>query len=97
MNQRKDEIEDILHSLDGIRKATANPYLYEKIKNRLESGRTPTGSTFLRWALAGVFIITLNIVTWIQTREKAAPFNELNTVATQLGFSSSPYQYQIEP
>ncbi len=90
----KEEIDDILNSLDHLQRAVANPFLFEKIKSRLESRKTPAGSKLVvRWALAAAFIVALNVVTWTQVRHDKGSSDPLNAIAGQLGFSNSSYQY----
>lgn len=94
MDRQKDEIEDILNSLDGLERANANPYLFEKIKAKLESRTKPTRDrAILRWALAGALLLVINVATWTVLQNDTRPANALNAVAGQLGFSNSTYQY----
>ena len=54
------KIEDTLSSLDGMQRAEANPFLYGKIRNRLEGVRY-----FVPKKLAWKMVIALAIVTMI--------------------------------
>ncbi len=91
MDPKENEIDSILHSLDGLQKASANPFIFEKIKGRIETRATPAKS-MLRWALMALLIIALNVITWTQANQGTAA-SDLNPIAGQLGFSNSTYQY----
>jgi hypothetical protein len=58
------KIEDALNSLDGIKRAEANPYLYSKIHNRLQ-GRSEVAPQELAWRLViALFVVALvNVFT----------------------------------
>jgi hypothetical protein len=94
MDRQKNEIDEILNSLDGLQRANANPFLFEKIKDKLASRTKPApDKTVLRWALAGALFLVINVATWTVLRNDTQPTNALNSVAAQLGFSNSSYQY----
>jgi hypothetical protein len=95
MNRNKNEIEEILNSLDGMRPATANVFLFEKIKAKLDSRQRYQGSkTVVRCALVGaVVLVALNVFTWTQTSQNGRRTDELTAVAGGLGFSNTSYEY----
>ena len=53
-------IEETLNSLDGLQRAEANPYLYSKIRNRLQSE-----NELMPKALAWRMIVVLAIVALV--------------------------------
>jgi hypothetical protein len=63
-----DEIEKTMASLDGITRAEANPYLYEKVIDRIKKGRGPvfpSRSLVVRISAACLILVLLNMFTWI--------------------------------
>ncbi|NOT76160.1 MAG: hypothetical protein HOP08_14630 [Cyclobacteriaceae bacterium] len=95
MQNRKDEIEKILNSLDGIRRSEANHFLFEKIRNRMESAKAATPSPMItKWAIGMSFLILINALAWMQIRENKSPReNPMNTIAAEYGFTNSTYHY----
>ena len=84
--QIQQEVEKTLESLDGIQRATANPYLFTRIKARLQ--RNPAGF----WSRATGFIsrpavaiaaivlvISINAFVLFQSRPDSNP------ISTQIG------------
>ena len=59
----ENKIEQILNSLDGVGRAEASPYLYSKIRNRMEAA-SPLPKT-LAWRIAVVLLVVgaLNLYT----------------------------------
>ncbi|MER3471468.1 MAG: hypothetical protein C4330_09060 [Chitinophagaceae bacterium] len=59
-------IEQILNSLDGMQRAEANPFLFQKIKNRMQQKDEPIISLQMGWrlALALATVIALNMFTF---------------------------------
>ncbi len=88
------ELDDILNSLDGIEKAAANPFLFEKIKHRMEARRRPQGSRgALKWAMLLAAVIVLNVLTWTKVMSTSDQINPAETIASELGFANTSYQY----
>jgi hypothetical protein len=54
------KIEETLNSLDGMQRAETNPFLYNKIRNKLDGGKE-----FVPRKLAWKMVIALAIVTVI--------------------------------
>lgn len=56
--------EEVLNSLEGIERPAANPFLFEKIKYRMEAGRgsahTYSGARLAGWAVAILLIVAAN-------------------------------------
>jgi hypothetical protein len=93
MDPEQKEIDKILSSLDGIGRASANPFLYEKVLHRMELRRRPVQTkVFVRWAIALSLMVLLNVFTWTRVK-RDEPSSTLNAVATQLGFTNMSYQY----
>lgn len=58
MDQKEEDIKDILNSLNGIKRAEANPFLYEKIMNRMQTAADGGRKTvvYLRVQLATLLL-----------------------------------------
>lgn len=93
MKPDQSELDDILNSLNGIEKAVANPFLFEKVKHRMESRRHPrrVGMT-LRWAMLLAAVIILNVLTWTKVM-RTSDSGRAASFAAQLGFTNTSYQY----
>ena len=65
------KIDEILNSLDGLQRAEANPFLYGKIRNRLEN-RQPFVPSPLAWRLviALAIVVVLNLFTILYFQKK---------------------------
>ena len=60
MNMDKEKnINEILNSLDGIQKAGANPFLFEKISNKINSPGLEKVPLKFVWLTAFAFVILL--------------------------------------
>jgi hypothetical protein len=61
------KIDEVLNSLDGMQRAEASPFLYSKIRNRMEMARQVVPQPMaLRLAIALALVILLNLVTILQ-------------------------------
>ncbi len=92
MRDRNEEIENILSSLDGLKPVSANPFLYEKIRNRMQA-KPPVTQPVLKLALALSFILILNVFTWTQLNGNNSANSATNLIATEMGLNNSSYQY----
>lgn len=94
MKPDQSELDDILNSLNGIEKAVANPFLFEKVKHRMESRRHPrrAGMT-LRWAMLLAAVVILNVLTWTKAMRSSDGNSRAASFAAQLGFTNTSYQY----
>ncbi len=95
MEAQNRKIEEILNSLDGIKKPTVNPFLFGKIKLRMESRSEEMPKTVVtKWAIALTMIVILNLFTWakLNTRNIDATDN-LGALANEYRFNSVSYQY----
>ncbi len=94
METQKNEIEEILKSLDGIQRSQANPFLFEKIKGRMQSQKSPIASpAFAKWAIALGLITMLNVFTWIKTNSDNRETDSLKALASEFGFTNTTYHY----
>ena len=69
MNNEKNKTNEILNSLDGIRKATTPDFFYTRLKARMEKGYEPVGKkqgvlrpVFAFAALAVVLLINAAVI-----------------------------------
>lgn len=95
MEAQDRKLEEILNSLDGIKKPAVNPFLFEKIKLRMElRGEEMPKTVVTKWAIALTMIVMLNLFTWVQlnTRNVDAA-DDLQILATEYGFNSVSYKY----
>ncbi len=80
-NSNNKIIDDTVNSIHSIQRAEASPFLFNKIIDRIKTG-TPepiyyTGAWFLRIAVTGVVIISLNAITiWTLTKQPQKQINE---------------------
>lgn len=68
--KHSEEIEKTLNSLDGLQKAEMHPFLYEKIRHRMQNkGQSYYIPSRYSWKLASVVIVVLamNIITWTRS------------------------------
>ena len=59
----ENRIEQILESLDGVQRAEASPYLYSKIRNRMDASAAMPKALAWRIALVLVIVGALNLYT----------------------------------
>ena len=67
MKARKEWIDDVMNSFDGIQKAPANPFLAEKILNRMQQA-SPVANVFsrkviMRLAIGFTILLIINLVS----------------------------------
>ena len=94
MKKAPDELDDILKSLDGIERAAANPFLFEKIKHRMEARRRPRDLRLaLKWATVLGAVVILNVLTWTKVISTSDQINPAESIASELGFANTSYQY----
>jgi len=98
MNQEQHKeqwIKEIMASTEGIQPPAANPFLYEKIKYRMEGGRSGTYSfgraRVVGWATAILLLLAVNgvsivtIITWEKHTLHAAVYDAMaNEMQTQV-------------
>ena len=94
------EIEKTLNSLDSLQKAEIHPFLYEKIKYRLQNEKQETTIRFaLSWKLAAVLalIVFIIVFTCIKYSKQEVPqntnYSSNNTVANDEYYYNTGYNY----
>jgi len=76
----KDEVEKTLESLDGIKRAEANPFLFTRIESRLEKNET-NGTHIIRYVVIAAVILILNVFSILVYRSASVDVN--NSVQTE--------------
>ena len=88
------KIEGILDSLAGIKRPEVNPFLFEKIRFRMEShGQEIPKTMVTKWAIALTLMVILNVLTWVRMNSQPETSSDLRTLATEYGFTNSGYHY----
>ncbi len=96
-NTRKENIEEkvnlTLQSVEGMQRAKANPFLYEKVMNRLNSQinmqNTPSEvpgwsySKGIKYALVMLLFIALNIATILQISRDTTTVKVINQTSKE--------------
>jgi hypothetical protein len=70
------EIEKTLASLDGLQRAEANPFLYEKIRQRIarqKAGIYRARAPILRLAAVCMVLMVLNLLSWVRVHQGTGP------------------------
>ena len=94
------QVEKTLARLDNLRKATANPFFYTRLKSKLEQPpvRFMSSSWELRIGVASlVLLIALNIVSLLRltTRQQGTPQTTVESFAREYGlYDSDVYERQ---
>ena len=73
------QVNKILASLDGLQRAPADPYLYQKVIGRLEqdrAGRRVNPAWAWRLAAICLLLLGLNVLSWIR-------FHKTETAGTE--------------
>lgn len=70
------QVEETLNSLDGMQRAEANPFLYSKIKSRLQSAKEIVPQQ-LAWRMIAALVVValLNVFTLRHFSEKTESDN----------------------
>lgn len=103
----KDKIERTLNSLDNIRRAQANPFLFEKIVNRIQAKPKAVsyGTKYVMAAVMGLLaVFVINFAVWKSYIDSTAKYNnsittvtnqkqDISTFAKEFFNSSSSYNY----
>ena len=88
-------INETLNSLKGIKKAQANPFLYEKVLNRMSAGNTTERRIFfsLRWQVVTLtLLLALNAFTLISNKKNEVKENA-SAFATEYFGKENSYNY----
>ncbi len=85
------EIEKTLNSLDKLQKAEMHPFLYEKIRHRMQEGKNkPVNGVVFSWKMAFAFTVILSInVLACWNYKKDVVVQDTNTSAS----NTSPDNY----
>ena len=77
MDPKETEINKTLDSLERISRAQANPYLFQKVMNRMEDmGRQVVTPVTIRWALATLaLLIGINVLSILHSNKSANSYN----------------------
>lgn len=82
MNAKEKWILDTENSLNGLKPAEVNPYLYSKILDRL-SAKTEVAPSKLVWAAAASFIVLVLLNVFVLRTNTSKKSSELQTLAQQ--------------
>ena len=86
MNAKEKWIEDRLSSLDGLKKAEANPYLYSKVMNRMEKkdAKELRLNPSIVWSMAAcvLVVLSINVFTLLHFSKATTEMNS-NVVAQE--------------
>jgi hypothetical protein len=94
MNKEK-FIDETLNSLRGVRRAQADPFLYEKVLNRMQersSEKTAAGFAF-RWQVAALgLLLLLNAYTAFNGKASTEKTSSASVITNEY-FSPVTYNY----
>ncbi|HWY12649.1 MAG TPA: hypothetical protein VN026_15050 [Bacteroidia bacterium] len=93
-------INEVLESTKGMQKAEASPFLFEKISNRIQTGKTasPVKTNNIKWVfvLVAAVILIVNIIAisnYSNSENKNSNETELvSALGSELGYNSN-YNY----
>lgn len=97
-------IDEVLDSAKEIKSVEPNPYLFEKISNRMESNKTVIlefegSKNKTKWALAmaAVLVIALNLIVLMKsfssTTESSQSSSLVSELGDELGYTTTNYNY----
>ncbi len=89
-------IDDVMNSADRVKPAEANPFLYEKILNRMQATESKevvfTKRIILRLSLGFVLLLVLNLLSIKQYRSGRSGHLTQTSVLSEYDFSYN-YNY----
>ena len=93
-------INEVLESTKGMQKAEASPFLFEKISNRIQTGKTsaPVKTNGIKWAFASfaaviLIVNVLAISNYSGSEKNNSDKTELvSALGSELGYNSN-YNY----
>lgn len=93
--KKEQRIDEILNSLDGMQRAEANPFLYQKIKNRLEAPGKAAISPQMGWRLAVALatVILLNVLTLQHFKKGESTANAASVINTEYSITLPDNSY----
>ena len=78
------KVEETLNGLDGLQRAEASPYLYSKIRNKMQSVNNAVPHSLAWRMIAALMIIALmNVLTIQHFRAKEKLANGAKSVASE--------------
>jgi len=94
----ENEIDLTLDSLGGIKHAEANPYLFEKVMNRMANRKRTIYNPKLKYALIITLLVLINLLTFIifsaNTNDSAVGRDEMkDSFKNEYSLSISTYNY----
>ncbi len=96
----QEKIEKTLESLNGIKRAEANPFLFAKIKSGLNvkgAGKSPVSRTVFAAALAAIAVIVINVAVWTSyagaVKQQTNGNEDITSFAKEYFNSNSTYNY----
>lgn len=101
-NELETSVNNALSSLDGMQRASANPYLYTRIRARLDEQKSPwaKAARFLSqpaWAFsAAILFVSVNV--WVAVSDNAERPSAARTVAVDQAFETeyATVNYSLE-
>jgi hypothetical protein len=82
------EIDDVLNSLDGTRRAEASPFLWGKIRNRLENRQQFVPSTLAgKLAIVLAVVVVMNLFTIRHFQKGSGDDRGIELVANEYSIS----------
>ncbi len=86
--QLRHKVEETLNSLDDLQRAEANPFLYGRIRNRLESYKEVISKPIAwRMAIALGIVALVNIISILHFSKDHQKNNGVELVATEYSIS----------
>ncbi|MEI6507950.1 MAG: hypothetical protein WCO54_05655 [Bacteroidota bacterium] len=94
----KNKIEKAFQSLDGIERSPANPFLYGKVLNRIQTLKADTiytGKAVFRFALAAAVIVVLNVAGIYKRESERIPRHKatIEEFATEYNINQDIFNY----
>lgn len=89
MEPKETWIKETLESADGIGRAKANPFLYDKVINRMHQARVNNvpKNVYVRWVMAAALLVGLNVVSLVHYHKHRATQNNSANAFTGEYFS----------
>jgi hypothetical protein len=86
------KVEETLASFDGIRRAEANPFIYERIVQRMQSSKESISAItpVMKWRLAAfaILLVGLNIFSLLHYKK-----NQKGVLPNQQPFATEYFSY----
>jgi hypothetical protein len=80
----QNRVTETLNSLDGLQRAGASPFLYSKIRNRLENARGFVPQSLAWRMIAALLIVVLmNVITILHFKAEKNVDNGAQSVASE--------------